>query len=405
MVGAASVVGTAVVGEETSLARAAWPAQVGVAVHLSVKFAFFALVTVPVTALYDYARVAMQLRFGHGVFVLSSFDVDYVNRERVIVTEDHSTMWARHKMLNGALPVSCLVLYCSFAFVYAQYLGGSRYTRAKVASAAALTWGLVELGFVVLGIEAVYSYAPLLAFVVLFAVLRLVCPAGSKVPTQVIRQMFVVGVGNWLMINVSVGTTDIERFINIFVVLNIFREAGRIAINQSAYYLSVVGCLIAASRPVVATSDPSLLCASVCQHAKAEFPGSQMVYRPATLLLVVWFHIAVTITFRLELTAYDSSAWSYATVLLQAALEIVSRLTVAERDAWLSRSWRLPAMRRFTRVTRVIAPSSEALQGTKDGPGSAAARVAVLREFRAQLIAVEMFAEFAGGSSEPLRWS
>jgi hypothetical protein len=251
-----ATVGATGAGEGASLARAAWPAQLFAAVRLSIEFALAALVTVPLAALYDKARLALQLRFGRGVFVLASFDVDYVHRERVIVTEDHSTVWARHKMLNGALPVSCLVLYCTFPFVYAQYLGGTRRVYAMLAGAAALTWGSVELGFVVLGIEEIYSYAPLLGFVILAAVLRLVCPTGSRVPAQALKQMVLVGAGNVLMVHVSVGTSDLDRFLNLFVVLNVFREAGRMVLNKSVYYLTIVRAL--AWRPsLVAASDPT----------------------------------------------------------------------------------------------------------------------------------------------------
>ena len=111
------------------------------------------------------------------------------------------------------------------------------------------------------------------------------------------------------------------------------------------------------------------------------------------LLLVLWFHLAVAITFRLEVSAYDNSAWTYATVLLQAALEVVGRLTAADRDAWLVRCCRAPA-RTMSRATRLISPSGGIVpKGGRDG---AAAREAVRREFRATLIAVEMFAEYGG---------
>jgi hypothetical protein len=66
---------------------------------------------------------------------------------------------------------------------------------------------------------------------------------------------------------------DLERFFNTFVVFNCIRELGRYFVNQSGYYLTVAG-----------------------------FSGSQLVNRDAALLIVVWFHTAIGVGFRLELS-------------------------------------------------------------------------------------------------------
>ena len=166
--------------------------------------------------------------------------------------------------------------------------------------------------------------------------------------------------------------------------LNCIRELGRYFVNQSGYYLTV-----------------------------AEFPGSQLVNRDAALLLVVWFHVTVGIMFRLELSSFDSKAWTVGTVAAQAVLEVVSRLTAVQRDAWTKR-WarRLCGRRGDRRNTRLVvsassaffAPSALAKQST-ERLAEAAERRAVLDEYNSRVILVDMVSEYAGacalGSCEP----
>ena len=156
---------------------------------------------------------------------------------------------------------------------------------------------------------------------------------------------------------------------------NCIRELGRFFINQSGYYLTV-----------------------------AEFPGSQLVNRDAALLLVVWFHITIGLSFRLELSNFDSEVWTVGTVAAQAVLEVVSRLTAVERDAWTKR-WarRLCGRHGGRRNTRLVvsassasfAPSARAKQSTERlaEPGE---RRAVVGEYNSRVILVEMLSEYAG---------
>ncbi len=156
---------------------------------------------------------------------------------------------------------------------------------------------------------------------------------------------------------------------------NCIRELGRYLVNQSGYYLTV-----------------------------AEFPGSQHVTRDAALLFVVWFHITIGIAFRLELSSFDSEAWTVGTVAAQAVLEVVSRLTAVERDAWTKRwAWRLWGRHGGRRNTRLVvsassayfAPSARAKQSTERlaEPGE---RRAVVSEYNSRVILVEMLSEYAG---------
>ena len=168
---------------------------------------------------------------------------------------------------------------------------------------------------------------------------------------------------------------DLGRFFNTFVVLNVLRELGRFFVNQGGYYLTV-----------------------------AEFPGSQLVNRDAALLLVVWFPLSWGLAFRLELSNFQSEVWTVGTVAAQAVLEVVSRLTAVERDAWTKR-WarRLCGRRGGRRNTRLVvsvssasfAPSARAKQST-ERLAEVGERRAVVDEYNSRVILVEMLSEYAG---------
>ena len=159
--------------------------------------------------------------------------------------------------------------------------------------------------------------------------------------------------------------------------LNVVREISRFFINQGGYYLTV-----------------------------AEFPGSQHVNRDAALLLVVALHVAYAVVFRLELSSFQSEAWTIVTVTAQAVLEVVGRLTAAERDAWTKR-WarRLCGGRGGRRNTRLVvrassasvAPSAQAKQST-ERLAKADERRAVVAEYTSRVILVEMISEYVGTS-------
>ena len=161
--------------------------------------------------------------------------------------------------------------------------------------------------------------------------------------------------------------------------LNVLRELGRFFVNQGGYYLTV-----------------------------AEFPGSQLVNRDAALLLVVWFHISIGLSFRLELSNFDSEVWTVGTVAAQAVLEVVSRLTAVERDAWTKR-WarRLCGRRGGRRNTRLVVSASSASLSVAGAPSALAKqsterqaepgeRRAVVGEYNSRVILVEMLSEYAG---------
>ncbi len=159
--------------------------------------------------------------------------------------------------------------------------------------------------------------------------------------------------------------------------LNVLREISRFFINQGGYYLTV-----------------------------AEFAGSQHVNRDAALLLVVAPHVAFAVGFRLELSSFQSEAWTIVIVTAQAVLEVVGRLTAAERDAWTKR-WarRLCGRRGGRRNTRLVVSASSASFASVDLAkqlterlAKADKRRAVVAEYTSRVILVEMISEYAGTS-------
>ena len=132
------------------------------------------------------------------------------------------------------------------------------------------------------------------------------------------------------------------------------------------------------------------------------------VNRDAALPLIIWFHIAIGVVFRLELSNFDSDDWAVAAVAAQAVLEVVTRVTSVERDAWVKRCFRrLCGARAGRRNTRLVVISSAANVVHAGAPPAHAKRPseraaelgerrAVIAEFYSRIIMIEMISEYAG---------
>ena len=143
------------------------------------------------------------------------------------------------------------------------------------------------------------------------------------------------------------------------------------------------------------------------------------VNRDAAVVPVIAYQTFMSIVFRLEVSNYDDPRVALATCLLQGVLEIVLRLTAPERDAWVKRvSSRFCFASRRRRATTLVVtsvvPSSHdqpssalaksvsvttaALRHTDTSERVAAAheRDAVVKQFNARMILVDLWAEYAG---------
>jgi hypothetical protein len=201
MEGSSEVAATATATEEVSSAPKASdePADgshvvaVLAAARLSVELALAALAALAAAWVYMLVSELLVVGPGRGAWVTAPlYDVDYVHREVVIMHREPDSMSRRHREVNGACLLATFVVMCAFPFAYMQYLGASRRVCSAKVGAMALSYLTVELGWVVLGVGAFWSFQVVFGFMWLYAVLRVLCPSGSAVPRQALRQMLIV---------------------------------------------------------------------------------------------------------------------------------------------------------------------------------------------------------------------
>jgi hypothetical protein len=199
---------------------------------------------------------------------------------------------------------------------------------------------------------------------------------------------------------------DLVRFFQTFGLLNLYKEAGRSLMVSAAYYLTI---------------------ADVRNAGVA-------LNRDAATALVICYQTSMSVVLRLEISNYDDPRFALATCLLQGVLEVVLRLTIHERDAWAKRvSTRVCGatrkLRAATLIVSAVAPRSEGHSTsalaksdttvhrsvTTERAAAAHERADVVNLFRARMLLVDMWGEYAGiyisavvlflGQSMPLYYS
>jgi hypothetical protein len=226
------------------------------AARLSAELALAALpAAAVVAALHMLANFSMK-NAARGVWPSTPLhNADYLRREIVFVSSEPDTMSKRHRSTNEVGWSWHFVLLCSFPLAYAQFLGASRQVCVWMAGAVALAYVSLEVGWVVLGIGLMGYYSSVVGFLWMYGALRALCPSGSIIPRQALRQLLVLVVGNYLVWNFPASRTvstaglliasrrppltrphqDLERFFSTVVMLNVFREVGRYFNNQGGY--------------------------------------------------------------------------------------------------------------------------------------------------------------------------
>jgi hypothetical protein len=101
---------------------------------------------------------------------------------------------------------------------------------------------------------------------------------------------------------------DLVRFLQTFVLLNLYREIGRYFLVSAAYYLTV---------------------------ADISYAGVTL-NRNAAVAPALMYQVFMSIVFRLEVSNYDDPRVALATCIFQGVLEIALCLTALERDAWVN---------------------------------------------------------------------
>jgi hypothetical protein len=179
-------------------------AEVLAAARLSVELALAALAALAAAWVYVVLNDLLVVGFGRGAWSTAPlYGVDYVHREVVIMYREPNSIFCRHRETNAAGLLGTFVVQCAFPFTYMQYLGASRRVCSAMVGAMALSYLTIELGWVVLGVSALWMFQVVLGFMWLYAVLRVLCPSGSAVPRQALRLMLIVCIGNILCQNVS----------------------------------------------------------------------------------------------------------------------------------------------------------------------------------------------------------
>ncbi len=145
-----------------------------------------------------------------------------------------------------------------------------------------------------------------------------------------------------------------------------------------------------------------------------------VVNRDAAVAPVLAYHTFMSIVFRLEVNNYDDPRLALAACVFQGLLEIVMRLTAPQRDAWVKRTafWPCRSASRRRRATALVvtsaAPESEGQTSsilaksfsaatfhhrraaTSERVATAHERHAIVKQFHARMILIDMWAEFAG---------
>jgi hypothetical protein len=304
--------------------------EVRIAVWLSVVCAVSAaLLAVPAGAAVFLVDDQVWKTFGNGTDRFAAFrDVTRMERREPFTLDfERGSPSARghHILASGwGLAIGLLI----FPVCYVAYLGASLNVCCSALGSAALAFTVMSMGFFLTETDAFLNYSPGLGFALLLGTLKIVCPRNSKVPTQAIKQALVFMVGNVLVMNVipesvvctcSRTTTqtpselmtnwpwpirctvsqDLTRFLQTFLLLNLYKEIGRYFMVSAAYYLTV-----------------------------ADLKNSGVaVNRDAAVVPVVMYQTFMSIVFRLEVSNYDDLKVALATCLLQGVLEIVLRLT------------------------------------------------------------------------------
>ncbi len=182
---------------------------------------------------------------------------------------------------------------------------------------------------------------------------------------------------------IRVPLQDLTRVLQTLVILNGFRELGRLITTNAAYYLTA-----------------------------ADVAGDGLIVsRDAALILPLAFNAFMAVVFRLEVSNFDSDGLATATLLAQGLYEIVARITAPERDQWVKGKlrklrklccWRSSKGQRRSTVLVVssvqVAPSSPGKPSLakQERQAEEHERLAVLRDFRSRMILVDIFAEYAG---------
>jgi hypothetical protein len=200
-------------------------------------FVVGSLVAIPAAVLQLEVFYYMHTVVGQGV----TREAAFYNVTRMRSRESYTVEW-RQELLGSRLrdilaaSVDQLSTILFLPCCYITFLG---------ASARVCAWTLGPALPAYLSVIALYGgfsllfvshYASVIGNVALLLGLYGLCRS-RIVPRQAAKQMFVMALGNALVMNVIPETTDSVRVLQTFVILNLFREVGRAILVSASYYL------------------------------------------------------------------------------------------------------------------------------------------------------------------------
>jgi hypothetical protein len=211
MEGSSEVAATAATEEVPSAPKASGEPAAGghamsvqAAARLSVELALASLAALAASSVHVVLLDLLIVGPGRGAWALAPLhDVDFKHREVVILDREPNSISRRHREVNVLGLHLTFVQLCTFPLAFTQYLGASRRVCSAMVGAMALSYLTVELGYVVLGVTLIATFAVVFGFMWLYAVLRVLCPSGSGVPRQALRQMLIVSIGAIFVTNVA----------------------------------------------------------------------------------------------------------------------------------------------------------------------------------------------------------
>jgi hypothetical protein len=162
-----------------------------------------AVVAVPAGALEFLVNDAAWKTFGNGVDFSSCFNDPgpMLRREPYTCRVDRSSAGRRGTYLLGGGLQQMIVLGL-FPLSYALYLGSSRRAYALMSLPVVLTFLVIVVGFVFSGYFVFFNYSAVFGCFFLCIVLWRLCPHGSRVPMQAVKQSVLLLLWNVLVMNV-----------------------------------------------------------------------------------------------------------------------------------------------------------------------------------------------------------
>lgn len=283
----------------------------------------------------------MQNRGWHEEQALAGYNTNVLEREVMIVTANSREGRFRSILVN--FPFRNAPWWVFFPVCFYMYLGKEGFPKFWAAVAVALSIFSFLVGYGYFGNEFLKMTNVLQTYVLFALALKFGLPKDSRIPRQMVYQILITVLGQVLLMTVKLYPLDLDWFVLLLfgVIYPIMRDVTRFMATKSAWYLS--------SEEGIAGSE-----------------GPEP-HRAHAWLFVGWLQLFWSIYFRLQVANIADPTMALVIILWQAILEIVLRLTVKQRDSFLSRCW-YSIKRGYGACARKSDSANETMRKTKVQP-------------------------------------